>query len=98
MFPRPRGAFSVTCARWLPPAGLHPIAWETFLHPAMGGDTQPRLGRCHLSGRTTKWETARVPLSVVLAEDSYLMRVGVSRLIETDKEMALVGTGHDLYS
>ncbi|HEV2035699.1 MAG TPA: response regulator transcription factor [Candidatus Dormibacteraeota bacterium] len=39
-----------------------------------------------------------MPLSVVLAEDSYLMREGVSRLIETDDEIALVATGHDLES
>jgi len=37
-------------------------------------------------------------LSVVLAEDSYLMREGVSRLIETDDEISLVATGHDLES
>ncbi|HSS95317.1 MAG TPA: response regulator transcription factor [Candidatus Dormibacteraeota bacterium] len=37
-------------------------------------------------------------LSVVLAEDSYLMREGVSRLIETDKDIRLVATGHDLDS
>src|ERR1700674_3048114 len=37
-------------------------------------------------------------LSVVLAEDSYLMREGVSRLIETDDEISLVATGHDLQS
>jgi DNA-binding NarL/FixJ family response regulator len=37
-------------------------------------------------------------LSVVLAEDSYLMREGVSRLIETDGDIVLVGTGHDLRS
>ena len=37
-------------------------------------------------------------LSVVLAEDSYLMREGVSRLIETDREITLVATGHDLES
>ena len=35
-------------------------------------------------------------LSVVLAEDSYLMREGVRRLIETDEEIDLVATGHDL--
>ena len=39
-----------------------------------------------------------MPISVVLAEDSYLMREGVSRLIETDGEIALVATGHDLES
>jgi DNA-binding NarL/FixJ family response regulator len=39
-----------------------------------------------------------MPLSVVLAEDSYLMREGVSRLIETDGEITLVATGHDLES
>jgi DNA-binding NarL/FixJ family response regulator len=37
-------------------------------------------------------------LSVVLAEDSYLMREGVSRLIETDQGMTLVATSHDLES
>jgi DNA-binding NarL/FixJ family response regulator len=39
-----------------------------------------------------------MPLSVVLAEDSYLMREGVSRLIETDGDITLVATGHDLES
>jgi DNA-binding NarL/FixJ family response regulator len=39
-----------------------------------------------------------MPLSVVLAEDSYLMRQGVSRLIETDRDLALVAVGHDLDS
>ncbi|HEY4866903.1 MAG TPA: response regulator transcription factor [Candidatus Dormibacteraeota bacterium] len=37
-------------------------------------------------------------LTVVLAEDNYLMRQGVSRLIESDPEIALVATGHDLDS
>lgn len=52
----------------------------------------------NLFHRLGTWETARVALSVVLAEDSYLMREGVSRLIETDKDIALVATGHDLDS
>jgi DNA-binding NarL/FixJ family response regulator len=39
-----------------------------------------------------------VALSVVLAEDSYLMREGVRKLLETDSEIALVATSHDLDS
>jgi DNA-binding NarL/FixJ family response regulator len=39
-----------------------------------------------------------VTLAVVLAEDSYLMRQGVSRLLETDGSVRLVATGHDLDS
>lgn len=37
-------------------------------------------------------------LTVVLAEDSYLMREGVTRLLETDAEIDVVATGHDLDS
>lgn len=37
-------------------------------------------------------------LAVVLAEDSYLMRQGVSRLLETDGSVHLVATAHDLDS
>jgi DNA-binding NarL/FixJ family response regulator len=39
-----------------------------------------------------------VALSVVLAEDSYLMREGVRKLLETDPEISLVATGDDLNS
>jgi DNA-binding NarL/FixJ family response regulator len=39
-----------------------------------------------------------VTLAVVLAEDSYLMRQGVSRLLETDDSVKLVATAHDLES
>jgi DNA-binding NarL/FixJ family response regulator len=39
-----------------------------------------------------------VALSVVLAEDSYLMREGVRKLLETDSAIALVATSHDLDS
>jgi DNA-binding NarL/FixJ family response regulator len=35
-------------------------------------------------------------ITVVLAEDSYLMREGVSRLLDTDPEIDLVATGADL--
>jgi DNA-binding NarL/FixJ family response regulator len=37
-----------------------------------------------------------VPITVVLAEDSYLMREGVSRLLETDRGIDLVATSDDL--
>ena len=37
-------------------------------------------------------------LTVVLAEDSYLMREGVRKLLETDPEISLVATGDDLDS
>jgi DNA-binding NarL/FixJ family response regulator len=43
-------------------------------------------------------ETASVAVTVVLAEDSYLMREGVSRLLESDPAIALVATGGDLKS
>jgi DNA-binding NarL/FixJ family response regulator len=39
-----------------------------------------------------------VALSVVLAEDSYLMREGVRKLLETDSEISIVATSDDLDS
>jgi DNA-binding NarL/FixJ family response regulator len=56
------------------------------------------VGRNLLFRPPVKWETLPVGVSVVLAEDSYLMREGVSRLIETDQGMTLVATSHDLES
>jgi len=38
----------------------------------------------------------RVPLRVVMAEDSYLVREGIRRLLETDPEVELVATCGDL--
>jgi DNA-binding NarL/FixJ family response regulator len=45
----------------------------------------------------SRWgDTEDVPITVVLAEDSYLMREGVSRLLETDPGLELVATSEDL--
>jgi DNA-binding NarL/FixJ family response regulator len=41
-------------------------------------------------------DTERVPITVVLAEDSYLMREGVSRLLETDPGIDLIAATADL--
>ena len=43
-------------------------------------------------------QTGVVTVTVVLAEDSYLMREGVSRLLESDQGIELVATGADLES
>ena len=43
-------------------------------------------------------QTDQVAVSVVLAEDSYLMREGVSRLLESDSEIELAGVAADLDS
>src|ERR1700730_5767181 len=74
------------------------ISPKAVTPPHLGGGTHPRVGERHLFSHRAKWETARMALSVVLAEDSYLMREGVSRLIETDPGITLVATAIDLDS
>src|SRR2546428_11683744 len=66
-------------------------------HPGVGSPI-PGGGACFLLKRTLKAQTGAVTVTVVLAEDSYLMREGVSRLLESDQAIKLVATGADLES
>jgi DNA-binding NarL/FixJ family response regulator len=54
------------------------------------------MGAHFLLNRSLKVQTGAVTVTVVLAEDSYLMREGVSRLLESDQGIHLVATGADL--
>src|SRR3954462_1676218 len=56
----------------------------------------PGGGASVLRVRSRREDTESVPITVVLAEDSYLMREGVSRLLETDPGLELVATSEDL--
>jgi DNA-binding NarL/FixJ family response regulator len=65
---------------------------------ARGRQAYPTVGARLLLKRPDEAQTGAVTVRVVLAEDSYLMRQGVSRLLESDPEVRLVATGADLDS
>jgi len=65
--------------------------------PLPGVGLPPPTGVAAVLRVRSLWEdTEGVPITVVLAEDSYLMREGVSRLLETDPGLELVAMSEDL--